>query len=70
MEHFIEYYVQNISVNWEFDEVDSLADITGEVLLHSIFEKHVSRLQNWSVSSEFQLLYPNLAQAIHLESFA
>lgn len=70
IEHSIEYYVQNISVNWKFDEADSLADITGEVLLHSIFEKHVSRLQSWSVSSEFQHFYPNLAQAIHLESLA
>ncbi|KAH7083508.1 hypothetical protein BKA63DRAFT_503131 [Paraphoma chrysanthemicola] len=68
IENFVEYYAQNISVNWKFDEDDSLADITGEVLLHSIFEKHINHLQNWSVSSDFQLIHPNLARATHFGS--
>ncbi|KAJ8116191.1 hypothetical protein OPT61_g2340 [Boeremia exigua] len=55
---FSQYYSHNVSVNWPFDHMDAVTDVENNVVLHSIFEKHVSNLKNWTVSAEFQTRFP------------
>jgi hypothetical protein len=59
-----ENFTQNVSVNWKFDYSDALSETDNDVVIHSIFEKHVRRLQNWTVSSEFVRVFPKLMPAI------
>lgn len=64
-ELFSKYYSQHVSVNWKFESSDAMADMGGDVLLHSIFEKHLGSLHNWTVSAEFEARFPSMAQAIN-----
>jgi hypothetical protein len=36
----------------------------GEVILNPLFEKHIQKLSNWTVSREFELRFPEAAAAI------
>ncbi|KAH6632889.1 hypothetical protein C7974DRAFT_161959 [Boeremia exigua] len=62
---FSQYYSHNISVNWPFDHMDAVTDVDNNVVLHSIFEKHVSNLKNWTVSAEFHSRFPYMSSAIY-----
>ncbi|KAJ8116180.1 hypothetical protein OPT61_g2333 [Boeremia exigua] len=63
-EDFSEYYSQNVTVNWKFDDSDAVAHVKGNVVLHSIFEKHVRKLENWTVSGSFQRRFPEMVPFI------
>ncbi|KAH7371114.1 hypothetical protein BKA66DRAFT_573072 [Pyrenochaeta sp. MPI-SDFR-AT-0127] len=64
-EPFSKYYSQNVTVNWQFDGLDTIADISGEAVLHSIFEKHIRNIHNWTVASEFHSRFPDMTSAIY-----
>ena len=64
-ELFSQYYSQNVSLNWTFDTLDAIADAADEVILHSIFEKHICNLKNWTVTPEFQTRFPAMTPAIY-----
>ncbi|KAF2014075.1 hypothetical protein BU24DRAFT_425069 [Aaosphaeria arxii CBS 175.79] len=64
-EMFSQYYSQNVRVNWKFDSRDALSNIENEAVLHSIFEKHISNLKNWTVLPEFQRRFPAMTPAIY-----
>jgi hypothetical protein len=53
-----------VSVNWKFDISDALSETADDIILHSIFEKHIRQLKNWTVSAEFANLFPDLMPAI------
>lgn len=63
-EVFSEYYSQNVSVNWCFDDNDTVAQEDGFSVLHSIFEKHIRNLENWTVSREFESRFPEMSPII------
>jgi hypothetical protein len=60
-----ENFTPNVSVNWKFDICDAVSGTGDDLVFHSTFEKHVRNLKNWSVSPEFQKLFPDLVRAIH-----
>ncbi|KAF4970049.1 hypothetical protein FSARC_2867 [Fusarium sarcochroum] len=62
---FSDYYSQNVSVNWKFDGLDAISDLDGEGTLHSIFEKHIRNLKNWTVSQAFEDRFPSMVTAIY-----
>ncbi|KAH7131718.1 hypothetical protein B0J13DRAFT_678753 [Dactylonectria estremocensis] len=62
---FSDYYSQHVTINWKFDSLDAVADIENEAVLHSIFEKHIRKLSNWTVSPEFQSCFPVITSAIY-----
>jgi hypothetical protein len=49
-------------VNWPYDCEDAVMTSRGgdELEMSSIFEKHVRRLENWTVSPVFEAHYPEL----------
>ncbi|KAM5369062.1 hypothetical protein ACJZ2D_009157 [Fusarium nematophilum] len=62
---FSDYYSQNVTVNWKFDGLDAVSNLDGEGVLHSIFEKHIRNLKNWTVSREFEARFPSMTTAIY-----
>lgn len=62
---FSEYYSANVSVNWPYEVEDAISHSNGQVVLNSIFEKHILRLSNWTVSQEFQDYFPEMTSAIY-----
>ncbi|KAK5168189.1 uncharacterized protein LTR77_006757 [Saxophila tyrrhenica] len=69
-EVFSEVYSHTVSVNWPYDTDDALAtdECTGHLVIAPIFEKHVRRLGNWTVSKEFEDYFPDLAKATKVGS--
>lgn len=63
-ELFSEFYSHNVTVNWPFDEMDAISGDGNCTLLHSIFEKHIRKASNWTVSSEFKSRFPEMISAI------
>ncbi|PSN68628.1 hypothetical protein BS50DRAFT_489557 [Corynespora cassiicola Philippines] len=64
-EVFSQYYSQNVTINWSFDPLDAVSDVDDQVILHSIFEKHICSLKNWTVTSDFQRRFPAMTSAIY-----
>jgi hypothetical protein len=67
-EVFSELYSHNVSVNWPYDCEDAVVQIStslggggDQMQLSPIFEKHVRKLENWTVSPVFEAHYPELA---------
>ena len=58
---FSELYSMHVSINWPYEAEDAAAHPTGGV---SIFEKHIQRLSNWTVSPQFQDYFPEPIPAI------
>ncbi|KAI9168094.1 hypothetical protein HJFPF1_04238 [Paramyrothecium foliicola] len=67
---FSDYYSQNVSVNWPFDSADAVSDFDGGGgALHSIFEKHIRSLKNWTVTPEFCAKFPDMEAAIYRQDY-
>jgi hypothetical protein len=53
-------FTQAVQVNWLYDFSDAWIESNGDFVLHSIFEKHVRNLKNWSVAPLFGQVFPDL----------
>lgn len=62
---FSELYSRNVTVNWPYDTMDSVLYQDGDIILNPIFEKHIQKLSNWTVSSEFRDYLPEMTTAIY-----
>jgi hypothetical protein len=60
-----ENFTQNVTINWAHHITDAISETDSDVQVHSIFEKHIRTLKNWTVSSEFSRLFPKLMSAIY-----
>lgn len=65
-ELFSEWYSQNVKVNWVFDEHDAISNRNNDCVTHSIYEKHIRNLKNWTVSPKFLERFPEMASAIYV----
>lgn len=63
-ELFSEFYSHNVTINWQFDEMDAVSSDSSDTILHSIFEKHIRKVSNWTVSSEFKSRFPEMVSAV------
>ena len=61
---FSDYYSQSVTVNWKYDVLDAVADHGGDTVIHSIFEKHICNLANWTVTKEFLVRFPHMSSNI------
>jgi hypothetical protein len=59
------WYTGHVSVNWNFDTLDAIDEAEGSERLHSIFEKHLRNLSNWTVSPAFLERFPAMTPLIH-----
>ena len=56
-------FTTGLSVNWPYEEHDCLiiTEGGGEPLLNPVFERHILRLENWSIGPQFVRAFPDLA---------
>lgn len=58
---FSTVYSPYVSVNWPYDPEDAVMEFGKETILSPIFEKHIRRLDNWTLASPFHEYLPGLA---------
>lgn len=58
-------YSQCVTVNWPYDEEDAISEIGDDAVLNPIFEKHIQRLGNWTVSRDFEEHYPEMVRCVY-----
>ena len=59
-------FTSGLSVNWPYEPVDCLIN-TGdheEPIINPVFERHIYRLKNWTVGSQFIATFPALADTV------
>ncbi|KFZ03729.1 hypothetical protein V502_10712 [Pseudogymnoascus sp. VKM F-4520 (FW-2644)] len=64
---FSELYANNVNLNWPFDAADAVmpkTDGSDELVMNPLFEKHIRKLECWSVSEPFKERFPEFAAAI------
>lgn len=52
-----------VSVNWKYEDRDCLIrndGPEGEVHINPVFERHMRRLENWTLGAAFERAYPQL----------
>lgn len=56
-------FTGGLSVNWPYEPVDCLISTPEqeEPIINPVFQRHISRLDNWSVGPQLIAMYPDLA---------
>ncbi|PYH95283.1 hypothetical protein BO71DRAFT_398192, partial [Aspergillus ellipticus CBS 707.79] len=62
---FSELYSQNVTINWPYDSMDTVSHQGDSIVFNPIFEKHVRKLDNWTVSGQFRDYLPEMMAAIY-----
>ncbi|KAL2826257.1 hypothetical protein BDW59DRAFT_161094 [Aspergillus cavernicola] len=62
---FSELYSQNVTVNWPYEDMDCISTVTDTARFNPIFEKHVRKLDNWTVREPFKDYLPEMIPAIY-----
>ncbi|EXJ85542.1 hypothetical protein A1O1_05906 [Capronia coronata CBS 617.96] len=64
-------FTSELSVNWPYDAVDCLLSTSDrdreESVINPVFERHVRRLENWSVGPSFAEVYPDLVDTTRIK---
>lgn len=62
---FSEFYSVHVSVNWPYETEDAVTYVGDQITFNTIFERHIQRLSNWTVSRQFQEYFPEMISAIY-----
>jgi hypothetical protein len=65
-QEFQEIFTSNISINWPHPPGEALVLQNSEVRMNPIFERHVIRLESWSLGPSFAQRYPELKDATRI----
>jgi hypothetical protein len=68
-DEFQQIYNASLNVNWPFQPVDIMAFVGDEVRVTELFEKHILRLENWSLDAPFAQRYPELRDDCRFTGF-
>ncbi|KAL1894840.1 hypothetical protein Cpir12675_003485 [Ceratocystis pirilliformis] len=69
---FLEYFAC-LSINWPYQDSDVLLAANGsdagsrELMINPVFEAHIRKLENWSVSRDFLDTFPEFEHLINLQ---
>lgn len=63
-------FTMTLSLNWPYEPTDTLLSATGseELMINPVFERHLRRLENWSLGPAFLQAFPGLADTFKLKS--
>jgi len=64
---FSEFYSHHVSVNWSYDLEDIVVETEEGLVLSTIFEKHIQRLNNWTVSAQFREYFPEWTSDVYVD---
>jgi hypothetical protein len=68
-DEFLGHYTRNMNVNWPYRGVDIFYYVDGGVRLTPLFEKHISKLENWSLNAPFAQRYPELSECCRFTGY-
>jgi hypothetical protein len=63
-------YTSTLSVNWPYEPTDCLLSTSEneELTINPVFERHVMRLENWSLGPAFTKAHPAMANTVRIKS--
>jgi hypothetical protein len=63
-------YTSTLSVNWPYEPTDCLLSTSEseELTINPVFERHVMRLENWSLGPAFAKAHPAMANTARIKS--
>lgn len=69
-ENFFIPYTTTLSLNWPYEDVDVLLQTpdTEELMINPVFERHLRRLDNWTLGESFAQAFPGLVETFNLKS--
>ncbi|ROT40225.1 hypothetical protein SODALDRAFT_338081 [Sodiomyces alkalinus F11] len=61
-DEFFVPFTTTLSLNWPYEEVDTLLMVpdSNDVLINPVFERHLRRLENWTLGDSFASVFPSL----------
>ncbi|WYZ37598.1 hypothetical protein EsH8_II_001104 [Colletotrichum jinshuiense] len=68
-DNFFVPFTTTLSLNWPYEETDTLlqAPDSDEVLINPVFERHLRRLENWTLGQAFNQTFPKLLGTYNLK---
>ncbi|OIW27572.1 hypothetical protein CONLIGDRAFT_619148 [Coniochaeta ligniaria NRRL 30616] len=69
-ENFFIPYTTTLCLNWPYEDIDVLLQSpdTEELMVNPVFERHLRRLENWTLGDAFAKAFPGLADTFNLKS--
>jgi hypothetical protein len=69
-DNFFIPFTTTVSVNWPYEPTDTLLSSpeNDELMINPVFEKHLRRLDNWSLGPSFAKAFPGLADTYRLKT--
>lgn len=69
-DQFFTPFTSALRVNWPYEDTDALLQSpdSNELMINPVFERHVRRLENWTLSDAFAAAFPGLAGTYNLKS--
>ncbi|KAI0484421.1 hypothetical protein GGR56DRAFT_613756 [Xylariaceae sp. FL0804] len=76
-DNFFIPFTSTVSLNWPYEDTDALLQSPaaengggqggGELLINPVFERHLRRLENWTLGDAFDKAFPNLRGTYNLK---
>jgi len=70
-DNFFIPFTTTMSVNWPYEPTDTLlaagSGEEGDVVINPVFERHLRRLENWSLGTAFKTAFPGLVDTYRLK---
>ncbi|KAF4775799.1 BZIP transcription factor [Colletotrichum scovillei] len=68
-DNFFVPFTTTLSLNWPYEETDTLLQVpeSDEVLINPVFERHLRRLENWTLGQAFNQTFPKLRDTYNLK---
>ena len=62
-------YTSTLSVNWPYESTDCLlaTSESDELTINPVFERHLMRLENWSLGPAFARAHPEMASTVRIK---
>ncbi|KAK0704993.1 hypothetical protein B0H67DRAFT_592885 [Lasiosphaeris hirsuta] len=69
-ENFFIPFTTTLRLNWPYEDVDALlqSPVGDEIMINPVFERHLRRLENWTLGDAFHDAYPMLEGTYNLRS--
>jgi hypothetical protein len=68
-ENFFIPFTTTLSLNWLYEPTDTLLSSADgeELMINPVFERHLRRLENWSLGHAFAIAFPGLQDTYRLK---
>ncbi|KAI0137341.1 BZIP transcription factor [Xylariales sp. AK1849] len=69
-DNFFIPFTLTLSVNWPYEATDTLLQSSDgdELLINPVFERHMGKLENWTLGEQFHMTFPQLEGTYNLAS--